>query len=107
MQEPQQHRFESQALQANLATAPARSRQNLPVEPYPHVAQDQCQGNEEKPHLGVACTGLDACLVQLPITRLDAETLPIGVGHPACRTRLDSPIRINPSVTSMLLPRSA
>src|SRR5437667_6773082 len=100
MQEPQQHCLEAQTLQAKPATASARTRQNLPVQPHPHIAQDKSQGHEEEPHPGIARAGLDACLVQLPIARLDAESLSIGVRHPTPRTRLDSPVRIDPSVSA-------
>src|SRR5260221_10858883 len=107
MQEPQQHCFESQTLRTNPASAPARTRQDFPVQPYPHVTQNQCQGDEEKSYPGIARASLDASFVQLPITRLDAEPLSVGVGYPARRSRLDSPKCVDPRVTSLLLPRSA
>jgi len=47
MQQPQQHRFEAHSLQAESPSAAARRRQMFPMEPNPHVAQKQRQGDEE------------------------------------------------------------
>src|SRR5262245_44141413 len=106
MQQPEQHRFESQALRTKQAPTTTWARQKFPMVPHPHVTQNQGQGNKEKPHLGIARTGPDARLTQLPITRLNAETLAIRVGHPAPRSRLEPPVGIDPGVTPVLLPRS-
>ena len=104
MQQPQQRRFESQSFQAN-ATTPRCGLDNTSQCTRPIHCQDQGQGNEEESQLGIACAGLDACLVQLSEARLDSEALAIGVGHPAHRSGLDAPVRIDPGESSMLLPR--
>src|SRR2546430_17735028 len=107
MQQPEQQRLEPQTLQTKQASATARTRQAFPMEPNPHVAQNQCQGDEEKSHHRVARAGFDACLVQLAVTGLDAEAGAIRVFHPTGRAWLDSPVGIDPGKTSAVFPFAA
>src|SRR6185295_14371909 len=65
------------------------------VQPHPNIAQDQGDAHEEQPQQGIAGAGADPRLVHLPITRLDAETQPIGLAHPTGARRLEAPIGID------------
>src|ERR1017187_4851624 len=104
MQQPQQHRFETHSLRSQKASSTPRRRQAFPMEPNPYIAQDQRQGDEEELHRRIARTRLDARLVQLPITRFDAEATSIGIFYPFCRTRLEAPVGVNPSVAAAPFP---
>src|SRR5690348_3165043 len=62
-------------------------RQHFPVQPRPHVAKDQRHTDIQQPQQRITRTRANTRLLQLTVTGLDPETLPVGLPHPRIRTR--------------------
>src|SRR5207253_249620 len=95
MDQPQQHRAQTQGMESQLAAAAARRTQQHHVQPHPNIAQDQGDADEEQSQQGIAGAGANPSLVHLSITRLDAEAQSIGLAHPSWTRRLETPVSID------------
>src|SRR5437899_94489 len=107
MQKPDQQGFETQPLQVKPARSAARTGENLPVIPDPHIAQNQRDGDKQKTQQRIARAGADAGLVHLPIAGFDAKARAVGVGQPAQAEGLKSPVGIHPGKTAVAFPLPA
>ena len=89
--QPHQHLTKTQLSQVQPPTATPTMRQHLPMQPHPHVPQDQRYSYLQQTQQRIPRTRPNPCLVHLTVTRLDGKPTPVRLLHPRIRRRTQRP----------------
>src|SRR6476646_7264568 len=97
-----QQRFQRQKLQTQQTTPTTLARQHRPVQPHPHVTQQQRYRHQEQTNPRIPRTRPRTALVHLTVARLDAKTLTIQVAHLTRMIRTPAPIGVHQPLAAFL-----
>src|SRR5947208_598297 len=76
---PIEQLLEAQKLRPKLYGSPLSFRQERRMDPDPEIPQQQGDGDEDQPQMGVSRAGINPRLPQLAEARLDAETFAVAL----------------------------